>query len=69
MHRFISVSMLHRVLRFIIRSLNWTISHHDQVCKANIIAIEKLQRINILLDKEAVWATTAIARVEQILEP
>ncbi len=60
--------MLHRVLRFIIGSLNWTISHHDRICKANIRAIEKLQQVNILLDKEAVWAGKAIAKLEAILE-
>ncbi len=67
MYRFLSVCTLHVLLRFVIRFLNWTISHHDQVCKANIRMIEGLQQANILLDREAVWASKAISRLETLL--
>ncbi len=67
MYRFFSVTALHKILRFVIRVLDWTISHHDQICKANIRAIEALQQANILLDKEAHWASQAIERLESLL--
>ncbi len=66
-HRFFSIQNIHRILRLLVRHLERVASRNDRICKSNIRIMEGLQQANILLDKEAVWATKAAARLEALL--
>ncbi len=65
--RFLSIKNIHRIMRLLIRHLEKVATRNDRLCKANIRIMEGLQQANILLDREAVWATKAAARLEALL--